>query len=61
MKYAIQVWFENSWIYVTTGSCADDLKPLLFDNSIDAEDIAEEWRLTGKEEYVKVIPYESEN
>lgn len=57
MKYAIQIWFENSWMYVTTGSRADDLKPMLFDNSIDAEDIAEDWRLTGKEEYVRVVPY----
>lgn len=57
MKYALQVWINDDWMYVTTGSCAEDLTPLLFDNSIDAEDIAEHWRLTGKEIYVKVVTY----
>lgn len=62
MKYAIQVWLEDSWMYVTTGTRQEDLKPMLFEQSIDAEDIAESWRLTGKEQYVKVVPYnESEN
>ena len=61
MKYAIQIWFEDDWMYVTTGSHSNDLKPMLFDNSIDAEDLAGSWRLTGKEEYVKVVPYESED
>lgn len=44
-------------MYVTTGSCAADLKPMLFEHSVDAEDLAESWRLTGKEQLVKVVPY----
>lgn len=57
MKYAIQVWFDNDWQYVTTGSSVNQLTPLLFNNSVDAEDIAEKWRLSGKEEFVKVVLY----
>jgi len=58
MKYAVMVWFEDDWMYVTQGS---GFNVLTFDNSIDAEDLAESWRLTGREEYVKVVPYESQD
>lgn len=57
MKYAIQIWFEDSWMYVTTGSHKSNLKPLIFEDAIAAENLAEEWRLTGKENFVKVVPY----
>lgn len=58
MKYGIQVRVEDSWVYVKTGSNPQELKPLLFDNSIAAEDIAEDLRFTGKEQFIKVVPYD---
>ena len=63
MKYAIMIKIDclnDDWIFVTTGSNASDLKPLLFDDPIVAEDLVEEWRLSGKEKSVKVVPYLNE-
>lgn len=63
MKHALMIKIDSlkeDWVYVTTGSNISDIKPLLFDDSITAEDIAEEWRLTNKEQNVKVVPYPDE-
>ena len=56
MKYAIMVMFEGDWMYVTLGS-GENIRVRTFDNFIDAEDVAEAWRLSGREQYVKVVPY----
>lgn len=59
MKYAIKIFVESEWMYVTTGRRVDELVPLLFDTAIEAENLAENWRLTGKEQFVKVVTYEN--
>ena len=54
IKYAIKVKLENDWIYVTEGTNGD-LRIKTWLNEMDAEDMAEHWRLTGKEHNVKVV------
>jgi hypothetical protein len=57
MKYAIKVkWPDGGWLYVTEGP-ANDLRVKVYSSSDAAEEIAESWRLTGKEENVKVVVY----
>ena len=59
-QYAIKVmWQPNDWLYVTEGP-ADDLRVKLYPTSEAAEEIAESWRLTGKEQNVKVVVYKGE-
>lgn len=55
-RYAIQVILDGDWIYVTE-SWGDTLVPKLYDTSEAAEEIAESWRLTGKEHNVRVVVY----
>lgn len=61
VKYAIKVmWQPNDWMYVTEGP-ADDLRVVVYPTSEAAENVAETWRLTGKEENVKVVVYKDED
>ena len=53
------MWQPNDWLYVTEGP-ADDLRVKLYPTSEAAEEIAESWRLTGKEQNVKVVVYKGE-
>ena len=47
---------STDWIYVTK-STVDGFEPILYNSSEEAEDIAEIWRLPGKEQNVKVVTY----
>lgn len=61
IKYAIQVmWQPDDWMYITEGRF-DDLQVKVFNSSEAAEEIAEHFRLTGKEENVKVVVYKEVN
>lgn len=61
IMYAIQVkWPDGGWMYVTEGP-ADDLRVKVYPTSEAAENVAETWRLTGKEENVKVVVYKDED
>ena len=54
IKYAIKVKMSyDDWMYVT----GSDGKPVTYLSSEAAEDMAEVWRLTGKEGNVKVVVY----
>jgi len=59
MKYAVQVRFghEDDWLYVTRSTVDHDVEVVLYDSSEAAEEVAESWRLTGKEHYVKVVTF----
>lgn len=60
IKYTIQVqWPDGGWMYVTEGSF-DDLRVKVYDSSEAAETVAETWRLTGKENNVKVVVYKDD-
>jgi hypothetical protein len=61
VKYAIQIMLApNDWIYVTeTTQHCWDLKPMLFDSKLQAEEFADTWRLPNKQENVKVVEYEN--
>ena len=56
--YAIMVKFDGEWTYVTADGAA---RPVLYKTSSDAEEVAEQWRLTGKEHNIKVVVYGEHN
>jgi len=56
--YAVMVMIEDSWVYVTY-MCDGKPEPLVFNNSIDAEDYAEVWRIKDKGA-AKVVIYKGE-
>ena len=57
MKYAIKIKVEDDWIFVTEDSL-DGLVPMLYNTSQEAEELAEVWRLPGREYNVKVVTYD---
>ena len=52
------VKFDREWIYVTADG---EARPVLYKTSSDAEEVAEHWRLTGKEHNIKVVIYGEHN
>ena len=59
--YAIQTFFEGSWLYVL--DCTNSFDPswpnvLTFETLEEADRASEAWKLPGKEEYVKVVPFD---
>lgn len=60
MKYAIQVMFDGAWMYVTEQDNEGNLQAKTYPSAEWAEEIAESWRLTGKESYVRVVTYEED-
>ena len=59
MKYAIMInaFGDDDWIYVTEDSL-DGPCVKVYTTSEEAEEVAEIWRLPGKELNVKVVTYE---
>ena len=68
MKYAVKVCFDgkDDWVYVTVDRIPlEDLEmepldppPMIFDDKESAEEIADTFRIDGKEDNVKVVEYE---
>ena len=59
MKYALKVYFEEEWLYISEGPI-EELRPVLFDTLEEAEKMAEIWRVEGIEEKMEVVEYETE-
>lgn len=57
--YAIKILVNNEWTYITE-SCSD-FQVKLYSCSETAENLAEFFRLTGKEDRVKVVTYKVED
>jgi len=49
---------DGEWTYITADGGA---RPVLYKTSNDAEEVAEQWRLTGKEHNIKVVVYGEHN
>jgi hypothetical protein len=57
MKYAVKVYFEDQWLYISEGPI-DELRPLLFDTLDEAKKLAKIWRLHGHEEKVEAVEFQ---
>lgn len=55
MKYAVQIKFDDSWMYVTDGSLDENV--LVFTSEDVAEQLAVTWRKPGHEDQVRVQEY----
>lgn len=63
MKYAIKIEFDvDTYLYVTedTGKCDFDLRVKLYNSLAEANKDAEIWRISGKEQNVRVVEYNPE-
>lgn len=56
-KYAIRVWFGDSFLYVSEGPI-DDLRVFLLDTLEEAVAYANEWSIAGHEEMVEIVEYQ---
>lgn len=62
-KYGIKVMLaKDDWIWVTEkdDSSMFGLRPMLYKSREEAEKFADEWRIKGREAYVKVTRYRGE-
>ena len=57
-KFAVMVYMGEDWMYITSLTPnADKPAVAVFDTAEDAEVCANRWRLSSKEQYVKVVEY----
>lgn len=54
--YAVQIKMDDYWMYLTEGS-DDNPTVKTFRSGDTAEEVAEYFRLTGKEHHVRVVVY----
>lgn len=57
MKYALKVWFDDSWLYVSEGPI-DDLRAMTTDSYEEALEWRALWIRNGQEK-VEVVEYGS--
>jgi len=59
-KFGIKVMLaKDDWIWVIKkdDSAMFGISPILYDSKEEAEKFAKEWRVSGKEAFVKVVEY----
>lgn len=56
MKYALRVWFDGDWLYISEGPI-DELRVCLMTLE-EAEEAAESWRVAGHEEKIEIVEYQ---
>lgn len=55
-KYALKVWMDDSWLYVSEGPI-DELRVCLMTLE-EAQEAAEAWRIEGHEEAIEIVEYQ---